>query len=122
MVHDRGKKWYIEVGIPSKNTEVTWPFSLEFQELIINYYQIFFQEHKQNMLKTWEGIKAIVNIRNISKKNINCLNTDDIEETDLAILSDLFNKFFTTIAQKIESKIVPTNKNYTDYLTNPSII
>ena len=72
------------------------------------------------MLKTWEGIKAIVNIRNISKKNINCLNTDDIEETDLAILSDLFNKFFTTIAQKIESKIVLTNKNYTDYLPNPS--
>ena len=72
------------------------------------------------MLKTWEVIKAIINIRNISKKNINCLNINDTEERDPAILSDSFNKFFTTIAQKIESKIVPTNKNYTDYLTNPS--
>ena len=72
------------------------------------------------MLKTWEVIKAIINIRNISKKNINCLNINDTEEKDPAILSDSFNKFFTTIAQKIESKIVPTNKNYTDYLTNPS--
>ena len=77
-----------------------------------NYYQRFFQEHKQNMLKTWERIKAIINIRNISKKNVNCLNINDIEEKDSAILSDSFNKFF--------SKIVPTSKNYTDYLTNPS--
>ena len=41
-------------------------------------------------------------------------------EYNPAILSDSFNKFFTKIAQKIKSKIVPTNKNYTDYLTNPS--
>ena len=49
---------------------------------------------------------AIMNIRNISKKNINCLNKNDIEETDPAILSDSFNKFSTTTAQKIESKIL----------------
>ena len=85
-----------------------------------NSYQRFFEEHKQNMLKTWEGIKAIINVRNIWKKSITCLNINNIEETDPAILSESFNKFFTTIAQKIESKIVPTNKNYTDYLTNPS--
>ena len=57
---------------------------------------------------------AIMNIRNISKKNINCLNKNDIEETDPAILSDSFNKFFTRTARKIESKIALTNKNYTD--------
>ena len=57
---------------------------------------------------------AIMHIRNISKKNINCLNKNDIEETDPAILSDSFNKFFTTTAGKIESKMVLTNKNYTD--------
>ena len=26
-----------------------------------NYYQRFFEEYKQNMLKTWEEIKAIIN-------------------------------------------------------------
>ena len=57
------------------------------------------------MQKTW-GIKAIINIKNVSKKsiNINCLNKNDIEETDPAILSNLFNKFFTTIAQKNKSQ------------------
>ena len=56
------------------------------------------------MLKTWERIKAIINTRNISKKNVNCQNINDIEEKDLAILSDSFNKFFTTIAQKLIQK------------------
>ena len=45
---------------------------------------------------------------------------NNIEETDPVVLNDSFNKFFLTIAQKIESKIVATNKNYSDYLTNPS--
>ena len=66
------------------------------------------------MLKTWEVIMAIMNIRNISKKNFNCLNKNDIEETNPAILSDSFNKLFTRTARKIESKIALTNKNYTD--------
>ena len=42
-----------------------------------------------------------------------------IEKTDQAVLSQTFNKFFTTIAQKIESKLVNTAKQYTDYLTEP---
>ena len=63
-----------------------------------NYHQRFFQEHKQNMLETWEGIKAMINITDVSKKNINCLNINNIEETDPTILSDSVNKFFTTIA------------------------
>ena len=70
-----------------------------------NCYQRFFQQHKQNMQKIW-WIKAIINIRNVSEKsiNINCLNKSDIEETDSAILSNLFNKFFTIIAQKNTGK------------------
>ena len=72
------------------------------------------------MLKTWEGIKSIININTTKKKSINCLNVNNTEETDHFLLSSSFNKFFTTIAKKIESNIVHTPKNYTDYLTNPS--
>ena len=39
---------------------------------------------------------------------------------DPFVLGSSFNKFFTTIAKKIESNIVHTPKNYKDYLTNPS--
>ena len=46
------------------------------------YYQNFFQDHKQNMLKTWEGIKSIININTTKNKSINCLNVNNTEETD----------------------------------------
>ena len=85
-----------------------------------NHYQNFFQEHKQNMLKTWEGIKSIININTTKNKSINCLNVNNTEEMDPFVLSSSFNKFFTTIGKKIEANIVHTSENCTDYLTNPS--
>ena len=84
------------------------------------YYQKFFQEHKQNMLKTWEGIKSIIYINTTKSKSINCPNVNNTEEMDPFVLSHAFNKFFTTITKEIESNIVHTPKNYADYLTNPS--
>ena len=65
-----------------------------------NYYQNFFQEHKQNMLTVWEGIQFIININTSKSKSFNCLNVNNIEETDPFVLSSSFNKFFTTIAKK----------------------
>ena len=37
------------------------------------------------------------------------------------LIANTFNKFFSTIAQKIESKIIPTKTKYQDFLDNPSI-
>ena len=65
-----------------------------------NHYQNFFQEHKQNMLKTWEGIKSIININTTKNKPMDCLNGNNTKETDPFVLSSSFNKFFTTIAKK----------------------
>ena len=60
------------------------------------------------MLKTWDGIKFIININKKEKKYINYLKVDDQQATDPFVISNYFNKFFTTIAKKIESKIVQT--------------
>ena len=40
------------------------------------------------------------------KKDINCLKIDDQQATNSFVISNYFNKFFTTIAKKIESIIV----------------
>ena len=82
-----------------------------------NHYHKFFQEPKKNMCKTWDGIKSIININKTSKKSINCLKINGNEETNPATLSDSLNNFFVTIAQKIEAKLVHTDKRYSDYLT-----
>ena len=83
------------------------------------HYQNFSQEHKQNMLKTWESIKSIININTTENKFINCFNVGNIKETDPFVLNNSFNKFFTTIAKK-KTNIVHTSKNYKSYL-NKSI-
>ena len=84
-----------------------------------NRYQKYFHEPKKNMLKTWEGIESIININKKEKKDISCLKADDQQATDPFVISNYFNKFFTTIAKKIESKIVQTDKKYSDFLDNP---
>ena len=50
-------------------------------------------------------------------KTFICLNVDGIEETDQFLTCNRFNKFFSTTAQKIEGKIVKTNKIFLDFLT-----
>ena len=65
-----------------------------------NYYQKYFHEHKKNMLKNWDGIKSIINITKKEKKNINRLKVDDQQATDPFLISNYFNKLFTTIAKK----------------------
>ena len=73
------------------------------------------------MLETWNGIKSIININKKKKKkrDINSLKVDDQQATDPFLISNYFNKFFTTIAEKIESKIVQTDKTYSDFLDSP---
>ena len=37
-----------------------------------NHYRNFFEENKKNMLKTWNGIKQVINIDKKSTQKINC--------------------------------------------------
>ena len=71
------------------------------------------------MLKTWKGIKSIININKKEKKDINCFKVDDQQATDPFLISNYLNKFFTTIPKKLDSKIVQTDKKYSDFLDNP---
>ena len=53
----------------SKDTETGQTFLLEMLKQMTT--KTFLQEHKQNMLKTWEGIKSIININTTQNKSIN---------------------------------------------------
>ena len=56
------------------------------------------------MLKTWDGIKFIININKKEKKDINCFTVDDQQATGTFVISNYFNRFFTTIAKTTEGK------------------
>ena len=85
------------------------------------YYHKF-NENKNNLIKAWKNIKNLINFKPKTRNsNIKYLYVDGgkISSNPLEI-SNFFNKHFTTVAAKIESKIVKTNKNFSLYLKNPN--
>ena len=81
-----------------------------------DYYIAFFEEHKSDTKKTWEGIRNIVNI---SKKNrvtpvqVKYKNNIYTDKTDIATS---FNDFFVGIGNSVEAKIPPGAKQFTEFL------
>ena len=85
------------------------------------YYQRFFKENKNNLIKVWKNIKNLINFKPKSKSNINRLYIDGKRtSTNPLEIANKFNDHFTTIAAKIEKKIVKTDKKFHDYLINPN--
>ena len=66
-------------------------------------------------------MRSLINVKTKSNKQITSLNINNQIETNPKTILDAFNKFFSTIANNIDNKIIPTNKTYKDYL-NVSIV
>ena len=84
-----------------------------------DYYNRYFTNNKKSLRKTWEGIKAIINIKSSKAKNPSFIKDgNNIHSDDLSI-SNCFNNYFTSVADKIlkERKYVG-RKSHRDYLQN----
>ena len=69
----------------------------------------------------WKNIKNLINFKAKTKDNfINSVYTNDKRKitSDSSEIANQFNNHFTTVAVKIEKKLVKTNKKH-DFLTNP---
>ena len=62
------------------------------------HHHHYFTDHEKNMLKTWVGIKSILNIDKRNNKIVTCLNVDGTEETDPFLISSHFNNIFSVTA------------------------
>ena len=80
------------------------------------YYKHYFEEHKNNSKKTWDGIRSIISLKTNSHKQIRSININNKTESNSKIMTETFNNFFVTIASGIDSKIIHTNTSYKDYL------
>ena len=84
------------------------------------YYTNFFTVNNNNLRKIWEGIKELVNIKPKNRDPINCIVFKGKNLTDPKEISNAFNKYFSTIADKLLSeKKYYGDKHHTDYLSNP---
>ena len=50
------------------------------------------------------------------KIKISCLTIDGKPNTNPNRIANEFNNFFSTIAKKLEQKLIPTDKNFKNYL------
>ena len=58
-----------------------------------DYYSSYFEEHKSNIKKTWEGIKKIVNVKNNVTYSISQLNIDGKVIDEPKDIADNINNF-----------------------------
>ena len=82
------------------------------------YYQSYFENCKNDMKKTWKGIRCIVNT-----KKTNLMNTSQIISNNKLIdnpkeISNTFNNFFINIGSNTEKTIPKSGKCPTAYLKN----
>ena len=85
-----------------------------------DYYDRYFTKHKNNLSKTWQGIKEIINIKNKASDYPTCIIVDGVTITDPTQIANKFNEFYTSIADDILQKRKYTgNKSFKDYLRNP---
>ena len=84
------------------------------------YFTWYFKTNINNSKKIWKGINEI--IHNKHSKSNEAIFLDDNGEiiTDQKKVSNRFNKFYTTIADKLVTKLGKPSTKYQDYLRNPN--
>ena len=85
-----------------------------------DYYKSFFQDKKKDSKKIWESIRSIGSVTNKkSIQNVN-LNIDNETITVDKVISNHFNKFFSSIAGKFVRKIPNTTKTFDSHSNKQS--
>ena len=112
---DRARKAELYNNFKLLKNEITHTIRTRKKE----YYQKYFTEHKGNLQKIWKGIKEIINIKSKNYDHPTFLKVGDHNITDPVQISNSFNDYFTTIADKILNKRKYNgSKSYRDFLSN----
>ena len=84
-----------------------------------DYYSSYFEESKQNMTKTWKGIKELVNTNNNLSTNVTQLKANNSIIDDPQLISDTFNNFVANVGPNTNNTI-PNLGWFTSYLNGRS--
>ena len=85
------------------------------------YYADFFEEHQQNLKKTWDGIRDLINVSKKSSTNISKIIHKKETITDNKTISQTMNNFFVKIGPSIEKKIPSAKTPFQTYLNEQNI-
>ena len=71
-----------------------------------------------NIKNTWKGIKSIITIKNLSSDIPKSLSSNGSTITNQVEISNVFNNYFATIAEKTKENINPSHKHFSHFLKN----
>ena len=81
-----------------------------------SYYASYFDKFQKNSKKLWYGVKEIINTHAKKRNDAISLNINAKLTSDNKIVADSFNRYFTTVVQKLIDKLEPKTKHFRDYL------
>ena len=82
------------------------------------YYTKYFESNRNNIIDTWKELKTMTSIKNITTTIPQSIEFDNRTIIDPTAMTNVFNNYFTSIAEKRKSNIKFLPKHYTDYLPN----
>ena len=80
------------------------------------YYSRYFLQNSGNLRKLWQGVREIISSPN--SNSCISLNINDALSSNPEEVSEAFNDFFSTVADKIQSKIPVTQHHFSEWLKN----
>ena len=84
------------------------------------FYNKYFEKHKCNSKKIWKGIGKIIHKQGKTNSGDIYIKENNNIYNDPSIVTNKFNEFYTTIANKLVDKIDKSNNKYQDFLKNPN--
>ena len=80
-----------------------------------NYYNHYFETNWSSIKNTWKGIESTLNIKSISADSISTISNP-------IAMSNVFNSYFSSIANNTKRNISFSHKHFSDFLKNRSNI
>ena len=68
----------------------------------------------------WKGIRSLIAVKHLSASNIHMLTHEGATVTDPLHIANIFNDYFSSIAEKTKASIKFLNKSFQDFLHHPN--
>ena len=97
-------------------------FSTILKQSKTNCYNHYFETNWNSIKNSWKHIKSILNIKNISADIPKSLTVDGTTISYPKAISNIFNDYFSSIANNAKHNISFSHKHFSDFLKNRSNI
>ena len=84
-----------------------------------NYYERLLKNNLNNLKNIWKDIRSLIAIKHSPASNIHMLTHKGATVTDPLHIANIFNDYFSSIAEKTKANIKFSNKSFQDFLHHP---